>query len=777
MKPIYLDLHIHTSEYPDNLNQNYNVDLLLDKIKEINGNSEFLISLTDHNTINKNAYMKLLGKTNNVILGVELHIKNAETKPPYHCHIYFNLDEITEEKINDINVILDELYPEKVIKPERMENGKTITATKVENIETIIRKFDKYDFLLLPHGAQSHSTFDESVDGHFNTRLEKSLYYNQFDGFTGRNKDGLDRTIKFFKRLGISDFINLITSTDNYNPTQYPNPKSCHASSFLPTWMLAEPTFEGLRLSLSESSRLIYGDTKPKLWAEYLESVKLENDDIKINATLTSGLNVVIGDSSSGKTLFVDTIMCKTQNDFSLSRYKELGVEAVEIDNPTGCVPHYINQNYIIEVIGNNKNEIEKLPLLQKIFPDETDVAEKIKKAKAKLKQDIDALITYVEHIESAEKDFKTIPFLDSLILNTAARNNPIKLLLPSDELIKQIEYPLHVFETHVENLDSIKEFMKQNKFIKFNNDEIEILMNKLEKAYTIASFEEKIRNEIDLTKNQINALFLDIDKETETKNENFNRLLLTIKKYTDNLNKFKNKLIEIQNYAISLQSKTIESMGHKLFIEYTFTLNKQKFLDIINSLLKPGYKIDNIDQLKPSDLYLHKYKDKPKIDSYGDFKREAYITFEKLDQRKYRIETRHGRDFEKLSAGWKTSVLLDLILGYEGDTAPLIIDQPEDNLANNYINKELIDAIKKVKEHKQVIIVSHNATIPMLGDAQNIILCKNDEKIIITSNPLEGKIDGKNVVDHIATITDGGKTSIRKRVKKYNMKKFEEIV
>ena len=85
MKPIYLDLHIHTSEDEENLNQNYDVDLLLSKIRGVNDNSDFLISLTDHNTINKDAYMKLLSRTDNVILGVELHIKNAENKPPYHC--------------------------------------------------------------------------------------------------------------------------------------------------------------------------------------------------------------------------------------------------------------------------------------------------------------------------------------------------------------------------------------------------------------------------------------------------------------------------------------------------------------------------------------------------------------------------------------------------------------------------------------------------------------------------------------------------------------------
>ena len=127
--------------------------------------------------------------------------------------------------------------------------------------------------------------------------------------------------------------------------------------------------------------------------------------------------------------------------------------------------------------------------------------------------------------------------------------------------------------------------------------------------------------------------------------------------------------------------------------------------------------------------------------------------------------KTKDDKDFESLSAGWKTSVLLDLILGYDKDIAPIIIDQPEDNLATKYINDGLVAAIKKVKKNKQIILVSHNATIPMMGDAQQIIYCENSQ----------GKINGTPVLDLIASITDGGKPSIKKRVKKYNLKKFTE--
>ena len=144
------------------------------------------------------------------------------------------------------------------------------------------------------------------------------------------------------------------------------------------------------------------------------------------------------------------------------------------------------------------------------------------------------------------------------------------------------------------------------------------------------------------------------------------------------------------------------------------------------------------------------------------------------MDNNQYKIVSNRGVDFYEMSPGWKSAILLDLILGYDGSNAPIIIDQPEDNLAVKYINEDLVKTIKTVKSQKQVILVSHNATIPMMADAQTIVVCKNDgKKITIRSATLEGKIGSKKVLDLIADQTDGGKASIKKRVKKYNLKKF----
>ena len=141
----------------------------------------------------------------------------------------------------------------------------------------------------------------------------------------------------------------------------------------------------------------------------------------------------------------------------------------------------------------------------------------------------------------------------------------------------------------------------------------------------------------------------------------------------------------------------------------------------------------------------------------------------------KYKILYKGEKYFDELSPGLKTAVILDVILGYDDDYAPIIIDQPEDNLATSYLNRGLVEYLKKVKKKRQIIIVTHNATIPMLADAETIIICKNNKnKIEITSRPLEGTVANVKVTDIIAELNDGGKTSIKKRFKKYNLKQYK---
>lgn len=769
MNPIYLDLHIHTSENPNQINESYDLECLVRKIKEYNYGSDFLISLTDHNTINKTAYLKAIELKVNIILGAELHIKNYDNAPAYHCHIYFDLEDITEDIIDDINKRLSELYPNKVVEK---------TDTTIPTLQNIINKFDAFEFLLLPHGGQSHATFDTSIPKgtKFDTTLEKSIYYNQFDGFTARGDNGLETTQDYFKRLGINEFVNLITCSDNYTPNTYPNGKD--DKPFKPTWMLAKPTFNGLRLSLSESSRLIYSIEKPKIWSENIKSVKLSRDNIEIDVELTSGLNVIIGGSSSGKTLLADSIVKCLNNDTATSNYSKFEIDKMQINNPSGMLPHYLSQNYIMKVVTDaSDDKIEDIDIIKRVFPGDVEIKEKIDNGLLSFKKNIKDLIKNVKIIEDETNKLSKIPILSRLITKETVASNVFDNLLPTQTEINNLDFSETKHSTFVKYLDDIETFLVRYPFLSHDKSLTQALKNELDIALSSFKQEKNIRTIITQEKEKYDDFLKANDTEDQTKKQNFEALLVSLKNYVTAYRSFYKELKNISEYTLNFGSEEIESMGHKLFIENNFILNKEKFIEIVNHYLKTG--ISRFDTITPSLFFdtLNFKKKSPKVQDYDDFEHKIYNDFEALNKKRYKIITNDGRRFEDLSPGWKTSVILDLILGYDKDISPIIIDQPEDNLATNYINKGLVSAIKEIKSKKQVILVSHNATIPMLADAQNIVLCRNDEnnKLIIKSSPLEGKIDGKYVVDYIADITDGGKSSIKKRVKKYNLKKFTE--
>ena len=766
MNPIYLDLHIHTSKNANQPNEVYDMAELIRKIKEMNGNSEFLISLTDHNTINKSAYMKGVALGVNLILGVELHIMLHSDVKSYHCHIYFNVD-ITEDNIDKLNNILDKLYPEKL--PCRND-------TSIPDIQDIINSFDGYDFMLLPHGSQKHGAFNYSL--HEGERIDnaiyRSIYYNQFDGFTARSNKGLEKTRKYFQQLGISEFINLLTCSDNYNPAQYPEPHSDTEEEFVPTWMFAEPSFAGVRLSLSESSRLVYQKERPEIKADHITRVKLQNEHIDIDVHLTEGLNVVIGGSSSGKTLFVDSVYRKIANDFEGTQYGYYGVENMQVNNPASMKPYYISQNFIAENIANNEEKsIDKITILKNIFPGDEEINRQITEAINHLNTDINELLADVKTIEECTNGLLALPHPGKLVVTGEIQKNVFLPLLPSNADSAITRYTEKQFLEDSSKLTEIKSFLEHNPFTSSMDEEIAKIIAQLQSAYKASSLFENIRNEVLNSKQVYDDILQGIQGVNQEHVESSERLFALLEKYVSALRHFNLLKDKIINTNHCFQTREIESMGHKLSIENTFHFDKEFFLKCLEKYLKSTF--SRISDVCPENMFSTKFKQRPSVKSYQELANKIQAELTAANSKKYSITSREGKDFQSLSPGWKTAIILDLILGYKEDNAPIIIDQPEDNLAVKYINTDLVHTIKQTKTRKQIILVSHNATIPMMADAQNIIWCRNEgNKIIIRSASLEGTIEDKKVLDIIADQTDGGKASIKKRVKKYNFKSYK---
>jgi len=528
MEPVFLDLHIHTSENPDDLNTGYALDTLKAKIEKLSLGSPYLISLTDHNTVNKSVYLDAIGKFPNILLGVELHVRNYDSRKPYHCHIYFNLETIDESSIDNINRILDKLYPRKVVSA----NDKAIPR-----LEDIMKAFDRYEFVLLPHGGQSHSAFHQSIpEGtHFDSTLERSIYYNHFDGFTARSHDGLERTHEYFGRLGIREFVNLVTASDNYSPAKYPNAKAKDAPAFVPTWMLATPSFNGLRISLSESSRLHYGK-RPDAWAECIRGARLVNENINIDISFTPGLNVVIGGSSSGKSLLVDSVCRKISGDFSDSEYLKspYSVQDIEVNNPAGQIPHYLPQNYIIQICDrkDKENTIDDIDILRRVFPEDKDEREEISNGLSDLQKHLSSMMQAVEGIEKLHQELSKIPKLSHLIVSDIVQGNPLKLLQPSDRTIGLISYGRARFKKDVKDLKSIDGFLSANPLVEHDSSLARRLIAELEVAFEYSELEAAIRSVLETHVKEIDDAQEADDLEMATKRQQFENLLKCIQRY-----------------------------------------------------------------------------------------------------------------------------------------------------------------------------------------------------------------------------------------------------
>jgi len=128
-------------------------------------------------------------------------------------------------------------------------------------------------------------------------------------------------------------------------------------------------------------------------------------------------------------------------------------------------------------------------------------------------------------------------------------------------------------------------------------------------------------------------------------------------------------------------------------------------------------------------------------------------------------------RPVNALSLGQKVVAMMTFILGYSdysGDYRPLIIDQPEDNLDNQYIYKNLVAQLREIKEKRQVIIATHNSTLVTNAKADQVcLMCSDNEHgwVETTGYPGEEKIK-KYIINYL----EGGEESFKHKMAMYKI-------
>jgi hypothetical protein len=128
-------------------------------------------------------------------------------------------------------------------------------------------------------------------------------------------------------------------------------------------------------------------------------------------------------------------------------------------------------------------------------------------------------------------------------------------------------------------------------------------------------------------------------------------------------------------------------------------------------------------------------------------------------------IELRDGTTYKestKLSTGQRCTTILPILLVQS--ERPLLIDQPEDNLDNAFVYDTIVKALRDVKGGRQVIFVTHNPNIPVLGEAERVFVFASDGQH--ASLRQVGTVD--ECKEHIELILEGGREAFLQRKARY---------
>ena len=143
-----------------------------------------------------------------------------------------------------------------------------------------------------------------------------------------------------------------------------------------------------------------------------------------------------------------------------------------------------------------------------------------------------------------------------------------------------------------------------------------------------------------------------------------------------------------------------------------------------------------------------------------------------------------------QMSPGKRSFVILQLLLEFSNKKCPILIDQPEDNLDNRAIFKDLVTYLRSKKKERQIILVTHNPNVVVGADADQVIVANqhgtdsvnvDNVRFSYTSGALEASwphdntcatvLEAQGIREHVREILEGGEEAFQKRESKYGLR------
>lgn len=253
--------------------------------------------------------------------------------------------------------------------------------------------------------------------------------------------------------------------------------------------------------------------------------------------------------------------------------------------------------------------------------------------------------------------------------------------------------------------IKNIKELILILENLKTLNDAELKRINKIKK--TISSFEISFTNKVAALKKMREGGNAVVAFKTQS-SEHFRQMAINLKQTRNAFNNFMNHEVVLNINVVMPTENLLE-----LAINETIELDQDKKLDLLKTVL---HNAKNTTSLVEN--WIKSSQDGNKK-PFEDIKLVNAIS--KYAKDKIKVMA-NGKDYDTLSLGQKSIYGITYKFNKSVDK-PIFLDQPEDNLDNYTIAKEVVELIKN--KEQQTFIVTHNANIGLLTKPDCVIVAK----------------------------------------------------
>ena len=780
-----VDFHIHSiaSKHKESddcvdLSTLDNIDLLIEKLnlREIN-----MCSISDHDNFDFNIYNRLKQEENKgSIKKVFPAVEFSVTYDKKVLHVITIFDDKDEEKIKKIQ---NEIFDTKNNKP--FYDDVELNSFSENKYLNILKNID-LNVVMIAHQKETLSSKEarnHDVMSLGKEKFDELVFLDYFESFEFKrkrneifNKNYIEKNKEKYKDATL----RFVTGSDCHDWCEYPEEND----DFSFTYLKCLPTFRGLAMSVTNTKRINYVNNFYSTTDKYLDSINIEIDNNEYDIKLSKGINVIIGDNSIGKSLLIHKLTNYNYlNDQKIKdSYDEYLINnKIKINSsiPESNISKFNGQGSIRKMFENKTFDSDEF--LNRFFPAEPLVSKYIGIYKSK----IENYISILKNKEEKSNAFNKITNFDICVIEATSKslnfkNVPQVTITSINSKIKKIGKIVEYFQS----INSLLGKMKENDFFdkedeKYINDSINSNIK------LISKYEDKIKqNLFEISKiNVINNEFTSKDKELKkTKTDETEK----IANYESNKDSFSENIVNYYyknrnkvKYEPNIKEEKVPTTSNKVgkyrFVAKTKTkeISNTNLLALINSVLGKSVKdINLIDSSTIPDRFSNRNKETSYNDKLTNLKNELNKEIDNYFSIDKAINDASDKDVTKeLSSGFNSKIYFDLISNQTDDNRIYIIDQPEDDVSQPSIKKNILGDFYDMSKNRQVIIITHNPQFIVNLDVDNVIFIGKNEndKIYIQNGALEYCDKEYDILKIVADNIEGGIDSINERWKRYD--------